>query len=523
MSFRDDREAMRTRIEELEAELDRARRRIEELEAGGAELERLRARVAELEAELETPKQKAKRERESKERESKERESKERESKERESKERESKERASREKEAARSKASSEGETDWRALVTPTRAVFGLLGVALVSVLGYTQCAPPTWSGGQPPTIGVIDLARTPTPPSIQGMAEGGRATPMGCAGVVPLAPQLVVRTTSRQSVSFHVESASDTVLLVQSSGGEVFCDDDSGGGLAPALTAVLEPGEHRVWVGLYESSDTAPFSMTIASLAAPEGEIDGRGLSPSSTPTLGRIALTDGVEERSGSVVPQVSASAIDDRCRGYLPIAPTAALLLDEASYVRLDARASEDLVLFVESPGGTIHCDDDSGAGNAPRIAERLERGTHLVWVGRYGESELSVSFSLGVRGAPVSRASRDREAMPLREGQTVRITGSPALVRDPACGTFVAATPDAVLTLETNLDVSLAELGTALVVRGPTGPRCLAPGGSTWVAGRHEVFVAMDPEAPVEQTEITLTASAPSIVPYEPAHE
>lgn len=507
MSFRDDREAMRTRIEELEAELGRARRRIEELEASGAELERLRARVAELEAALETPKQKAKREREAEEREAA---------------ARAARQRAERE-EAARSKASSEGETDLRALVTPTRAAFGLLGVALVSVLGYTQCAPPTWRRGQPPTMGVIDLARTPAPPSIQGMAEGGRTTPMGCVGVVPLAPQLVVRTTSRQSVSFHVESSSDTVLLVQSSSGEVFCDDDSGGGLAPALTAVLEPGEHRVWVGLYESSDPAPFSMTIASLAAPEGEIDGRGLSPSSTPTLGRIALTDGVEERSGSVVPQVSASAIDDRCRGYLPIAPTASLLLDEASYVRLDATASEDLVLFVESPGGTIHCDDDSGAGNAPRIAERLERGTHLVWVGRYGESELSVSFSLGVRGAPVSRASGDRAAVPLREGQTVRITGSPALVRDPACSTFVAATPDAVLTLETNLDVSLAELGTALVVRGPTGPRCIAPGSSTWVAGRHEVFVAMDPEAPVEQTEVTLTASAPSIVPYEPAPE
>jgi hypothetical protein len=93
----------------------------------------------------------------------------------------------------------------------------------------------------------------------------------------------------------------------------------------------------------------------------------------------------------------------------------------------------------------------------------------------------------------------------------------------MVRDPACGTFVAATPDAALTLGTNLDVTLVEQGTALVVRGPSGPRCLAPGSSTWVAGRHEVFVAMDPEASVEPTEITLTTSAPSIVPYEPEHE
>lgn len=503
MSFRDDREAMRTRIEELEAELGRAQRRIEELEAQSAELERLRARVAELEAELETPKQKAKREREAREREAK---------------QRAAMARAEREEDAARAKRSSEGETRWRDLVTPTRAVFGLLGVALVSVLGYTQCAPPTWSGGQPPTIGVIDLARTPAPPTIQGMAEGGRSTPMGCVGVVPLAPQLVVRTASRQSVSFHVESATDTVLLVQSSTGEVLCDDDSGGGLAPALNAVLEPGEHRVWVGLYESSDPAPFSMTLTSLAAPEGEIDGRGLSPRSTPTLGRLALTDGVEQRSGSVVPQVSARAIDEGCRGYVPIAPTASLVLAEPSYVRLDATASEDLVLVVESPGGAIHCDDDSGPGNAPRIAERLEAGAHLVWVGRYGQGEQSISFSLGVRAAPASRSLSDRAPVALHEGDTVRITGAPAVVRDPTCGTFVAAAPDAVLTLGSNLDVTLVELGTALVVRGPSGPRCLAPGSATWVAGRHEVFVAADPEASVEEVEVTLTASAPSIVPY-----
>jgi hypothetical protein len=513
MSFRDDRDAMRTRIEKLEAELGRAQRRIEELEPERAELQRLRARVAELEAELETPKQRARREREAKEREAKEREA-----KEREAKERGARERAERETEAAREKASSEGETSWRELSTPTRAVFGLLGTGLVVVLGYTQCAPPTWSGGQPPTIGVIDLARTPAPPAIQGLAEGGRATPMGCVGVVPFAPQLVVRTASRQSVSFHVDSTADTVLLVQSSTGEVLCDDDSGGELAPALTTVLEPGEHRVWVGLYESSEPMPFSMTLTSLAAPDGEIDGRGLSPTSSATLGRVALGDGSEERSGSVVPQVSANAIDDRCRGYIPIAPTASLVLAEASYVRLDATASEDLVLFVESPDGSIHCDDDSGPGNAPRIAERLEAGTHLVWVGRYGEGEQSMSFSLGVRGTPLSHTPAARAGVPLREGQTVRITGPPAVVGDPTCGRLVAAAPDAVLMLDTNLDVSLREIGTALVVRGPTGARCLAPGGSTWVAGRHEVFVAVDPEATVEQTEITLVASAPTIVPY-----
>ena len=505
MSFRDDREAMRTRIEELEAELDRARRRIEELEASGAEIERLRARVAELEAELETPQQKARREREAKERETK---------RARESKERESRERASREKEAT--KDSSGGDGSWRALVTPTRAVLGLLGVALVSVLGYTQCAPPTWSGGQPPTMGVIDLVRTPTPPAIQGMAEGGRSTPMGCAGVVPLAPQLVVRTDSRQDVSFHVDSTADTVLLVQSAAGEVLCDDDSGGGLAPALTAVLGPGEHRVWVGLYESSDPAPFSMRITSLAAPDGEIDEHGLSPRSTTTLGRIVLGEGVEERSGSVVPQVSATAIDDRCRGYVPIAPTAALVLAERAYVRLDATASEDLVLFVQSPDASIHCDDDSGAGNAPLLAERWDAGTHLVWVGRYGQGEQPMSFSLRARGVPMSRAANAPAPQALGEGQTVRITGAPALVRDASCGTLVGPSPDAVLVLTTNLDVDLG--GPALVVRGPSGPRCITAGRSTWVAGSHEVFVATDPETATDRAEVVLTTSPPSIVPY-----
>ncbi|MBX7191179.1 MAG: hypothetical protein K1X94_03925 [Sandaracinaceae bacterium] len=509
MSFRDDRDAMRARIEELETELEAARARVAELESASGEVNALRARVAELEAELakhtESPKARAKREK-------------------REREQREAAAKREAKESAARSEAASSDEErslSWREILTLPRVVGGLVIAAFVGVLAYAFLVPPTWTDAHTaPSLGLIDLDATPSPPPVNGLAEGGHLAPMGCAGIVPAAPQLVLRSASRRIVTLDVESSVDTVMLVLASDGTVSCDDDSGGGSNPSIRTVVPAGETRVWVGLYDSeTGTSSFTLRIGTEAPPDGEIDARGLSPSSTPALGRLALADGVLARSGSFVATVSASVADDSCRGQISMAPSLALAIDAPSYVRLDASSDTDLVLVVQHPDGSISCDDDGGPGTAPRVATRFEVGTHLVWVGRYSASDQPTAFSLEVRGVVVGAGA----ATPPRSfgaGDVIEVQGGEGFVQEAHCNVLVPAVPDAELELASRLDVELVSdtsSGTVLVDVGPWGPLCLSQGRASWPAGRHQLFVVADEEV-TSPRRVQLRAAPPSLTPY-----
>jgi hypothetical protein len=188
MSFRDDRDAMRTRIEELEAELERTRRRLEvsEREAIG-----LRSRLAMIE---EAPRPRV------------------------------------RVPEAAQ-----------RAL--PALGV--LVGLVVVVGLVFTalDCVTMTSLGrASPPSIATVDLDGPPPPP-FRAVASGFLWAPGDCAGYYAEAPQFVLRNARSVGVHFALSGERMNALLVlRTEGGEVRCE--------PALRVVLPPGEHRVWVG---------------------------------------------------------------------------------------------------------------------------------------------------------------------------------------------------------------------------------------------------------------------------------
>jgi hypothetical protein len=503
LSFRDDRDAMRMRIEELERELEHARERIASLEESAVEVVVRGRRIEELEAELaalkESPKQKAKREREAAARQ-----------------EREARERARRvEDEAVTRDAATPG---WREHVTLPRVIGGALVAAPVIFLVYTQCAPPTWPGtSAAPTIGLVDLGVTPAPAAITGTAEGTRSAPIGCAGYVPSAPQLVLRTAGPTFVTLEVSSGGDTVMLLQASDGTVSCDDDSAGSLAPRISTLLPAGEHRVWVGTYQSAASWPFTLAISSAAGSDPDLvaDARGLAPTAPPAHGVVSgLLDGARRFTGTAQPMTAVSPISDRCRGFVPMVPALAVALPEPTYVRVDASGGGDPVLFVESDRGQIRCDDDSGPGVAAMIAERFEAGTHRVWVGSYGATP-SIDYALEVQSAPIEGgAEPPRE--PLVAGALVTVPLSAPLVLLDACGHLSTAQPAVIVTLPEQVDVYPSM---PVRVEGPDGARCAAAGRTTWPAGEHRVFPDVSPEPlPAAPPTLTLAASPPSVVPY-----
>ncbi len=512
MSFRDDQEAKRTRIEELERELARVTERSEKVEA---ERDAQREKLARVEGELavlkEDPKVAARMKenaRRTKEREEKER----REREQAESKKRDS----DREAEAAKRRASG-------AFSRWLKVLGAVLGVGVLGFGGYSMCAPPTWTASHaPPSLGMVDLSTTPSPSPVQGTATGERPTPPGCIGSIPAAPQLVVRTQAASLVSFNVAGQGDTVLVVLGSDGTSYCDDDSAGATNPAISTVLPPGEHRVWVGTYHDDATPiPFAITIASSTAPNGPVDARGLAPTADPTHGEQRPTEMPMPFAGTVLPSVSASDVDGRCVGHIAVGPSLVVAVDTPTFVRLDAAGNDDLVLLVEGPGGSIRCDDDGGPSNTPLIAELFEPGRYRVWVGTYASRTTPAPYSLVLRGTPQGSVA-EPPPQPLTIGGEIVLAADTAAARDARCNVLVSASPSAVIDLASALDVTVrsAQPGTVLRIEGPDGVRCLPSGVSTWMPGRHRVNVAVDAESGGGASAVTLTAGAASLVPYAP---
>ena len=136
----------------------------------------------------------------------------------------------------------------WRPSATsspPLRA----RGVGLAALLVLTVflgpcalvCTPMTWTGASAdPSLTTVDLDQTALPVRISGEASGWREPPSGCAGRYPHEPQILIRTSEPRSVHFALPTGN--LLVALGPDGLPHCE--------PALRLRLGPGEHRVWVG---------------------------------------------------------------------------------------------------------------------------------------------------------------------------------------------------------------------------------------------------------------------------------
>lgn len=109
-----------------------------------------------------------------------------------------------------------------------------------------------------------------PTPVVVAGVVGGpNEASPLGtavgayCYGYIPDEPQHVVELTATVADlrvvvdTFRAGSggSNDATLFVRLPGGQIYCDDDGGGDLQPALDLYnVGPGRIEIFVGAYSS-----------------------------------------------------------------------------------------------------------------------------------------------------------------------------------------------------------------------------------------------------------------------------
>lgn len=364
MGFRDDTDALRARAGALETELDDAQERVAELEADHEEVEPLKERVAELERELGHKR--------------------------------------------ARKRAG--------VLVALPRLVFGLLiavvvaggaiGFGLMSELSVFE----TIELEGTPARGMVDLAEHPFPPGLRAAISTEHAVEEvvpGCRGYVPSDPLLVLRATEPRRVRLWAASDTDLVLFVHTESGAAFCDDDSGGGTNPMLEIELPAGDHRVWVGTYQSGTHADFEMSVDARRDEETELVLQGEASLETIVASGEELDRQLE---GVTRGEVRGDQAGDGCVGYLPTQPTAFLDVSVASDARITARSPTDLVLAVRHPDGTFACDDDAAGGTDSRLSRSLAIGRHMIWVGTYAPYA-SANFALEIEAAPAETDSDD----------------------------------------------------------------------------------------------------------------
>lgn len=122
---------------------------------------------------------------------------------------------------------------------------------------------------GAQPTFADIRLSAgfTPDPTRIQitagGSIDAARSRGGSCVGKIARAPD--VRLTYESGslpLIIKVGSSEDTTLVVNGANGRWYCDDDSGGGVNPAIRLNNpDSGVYEIWVGTYADE---PASATV-------------------------------------------------------------------------------------------------------------------------------------------------------------------------------------------------------------------------------------------------------------------
>ncbi|UJR84019.1 hypothetical protein [Sandaracinus amylolyticus] len=498
MAFRDDTDALRARIEVLEREL-------ESLRDVAEERDRLKARVAELEEQLGVAEQRKRKELEAK-------------------------------AEAARESQRRRIEMLRRAKKSPSQIpkylVIALgVGGAIFAFVRLTGlgCGP---SHDAAPSLGLVDLDVTPEPALPPLTTRGITSAPDQCRGYVPDAPQLVLRSSRPMSLRIAPQAVSgDLVMLVVAPDGRVLCDDDGGGSLNPLISAVVPPGDTRVWVGTYHHAESIDFTLAISGREA-SAMPDASGLASHGTPSTPVIDGPDVTHAITGTVQPVTAASTQDASCRGYLPIEPQLTLRLARDAAVRLHASGQSDLVMLVREPDGTVKCDDDSGHGNEPQIATLLRAGDHPVWVGSFSETASAVPYSLEVsahaldRDAAPEHGTRELGASEIAIEGTARDEISASAIGAECAGGLVGVRPHVALQLAETRDVVFALAGESApfaVVEHPDRTfECVrtARERHLWSAGTHRVWIGVPDEATAGPFTLTVRGEASSLLPWNP---
>ncbi len=270
----------------------------------------------------------------------------------------------------------------------------GSAGAAAVAVAPPVQNIPPQ------PTTPVVP----PTPPAGQPAAvpttshqlpAGFAPDPMTASGAVSPSVDLTTRgpnvwgwagdqpnhvltlPADLPYLRISVTSDSDTVLLVEGPGAQLFNDDTNG--LNPEVSGAFTAGTYRVFVGSY-SQTPASYSIAFTTHGGAPAT-SSTSISPGFLPDPVVLTGTSG-----GTVAASDLGVTPTGPCRGQIAAAPNHTFVAEQAfSYLRVQVQASSDTTLVVEGPNGR-RCNDDSDGFN-PAIEGAYPAGTYNIWVGAY----------------------------------------------------------------------------------------------------------------------------------------
>lgn len=368
-----------------------------------------------------------------------------------------------------------------------------------------------------------VSIGPNSTPTSMPGEAGGPIHAAMmdaRCTGQVDELPNHVIQVTADMAMlSFRVQSASDSTLMILGPSG-TWCNDDSDG-LNAAIEGPFTAGTYSVFVGSF-NGDAFPYTL----LVTPDGNdevAEPAEIVPTNLPAAVSVgaALSPDPMTLTGSVTPTHSASiAIGPGCAGFVSSSPEHVFSLSAPqSYLRFTAESNTDLTLALRGPGG-VQCNDDTH-GFDPEIAGPLAPGEYQLFVGTYS-SGASAAYTLTVATQPHGGAGAAIPTTPTGDvisiapgfspdpQVAVGVSGGPestsnygATPTGPCRGT-IANEPNHVFVLEQPMPYLRfsveAQHDTTLVIRGPEGLRCQDDSygvnpeiAGAMPAGRYEVFV------------------------------
>jgi hypothetical protein len=157
-----------------------------------------------------------------------------------------------------------------------------IAGVAGLT-LALTACATVSDSSGTlpdysaSPTYGTVSLsAGFPSDPRVVSLQSGGPIPASNispsCEGYVARAPDVrLIYHAGELPLILSVASSADTTLVVNSPGGQWYCDDDSGtNGVNPSLRFSRPvSGQYDIWVGTYGGTGTNSARLHISEVSS--------------------------------------------------------------------------------------------------------------------------------------------------------------------------------------------------------------------------------------------------------------
>lgn len=256
---------------------------------------------------------------------------------------------------------------------------------------------------GGSPNFGDLRLkeAFMPNPQSVTVTSGGSIEVDVGdCSyGYVSDAPDvdLYYTTTGGSSLYIYAEGDGDTMLLVNTPGGDWVCNDDDHGDLDPILSfSNAADGLYDIWVGSYTNENHVA-TLYVSEIAPDGGSSSGTSGAPdiSLAPTYGDVHLGAGfspdphvVSLRAGGSL-EVDVGSCDF---GYVANAPDVDFYFESSGsgnlYIYVDA--DDDTTLLINRPDGTWLCDDDGHEGLNPLVEiPKAAGGLYNIWVGTYGD--------------------------------------------------------------------------------------------------------------------------------------